>query len=113
MDINAFSDTENTQWMEPVEFHETIVPFAIDKEEAAKEAKQYIDSIDKLSLQRDSSCLNTETSKTRVALKGTEWKSWRTYLVTNKEVFDTELYVIGMALNIILRDRRPSRGSTS
>lgn len=31
---------------------------------------------------------------------------WRTYLYANKEVFNTELYLIGEAVEIALKNRR-------
>lgn len=36
----------------------------------------------------------------------TEWKNQRTYLATNKEVLDEELYGMGEALGIALRNGR-------
>lgn len=48
-----------------------------------------------------------------MAWKETEWKTWKTYLGTNKEVFGAELYAIGEALGIALRDGKIGRGSSS
>lgn len=48
-----------------------------------------------------------------VAWKKTEWKTWKTYLRTNKEVFNMELYVIGKALSIALNCGQTGQGRAS
>lgn len=38
-----------------------------------------------------------------MAWRQTKWKTWKTYLGTNKQVFDAKLYVIGEAIYITLK----------
>lgn len=43
----------------------------------------------------------------------TEWRTWKTYLGKNKEVFNTELYAIGETLSIDRKRGQTGRGRTS
>lgn len=49
MNIYTTLDTKHTEWVELVRFPATLAPFASDKDEVAKEAKQHIDDPDKQS----------------------------------------------------------------
>lgn len=51
----------------------------------------------------DGSRLDTGLTGANVPWSDTERRTWKTYLRRNKEVFDAELYVIGEALEIVLR----------
>lgn len=57
--------------------------------------------------------LDTVRTKASVTWKLTEWKMWTTYLGTNKEGFNTELYFLGEVLNISLKGRQTGWGRVS
>lgn len=112
-DIETTSDTEDTKWVESVEFRLTITPFPGDKNMVVKEAKGYMDGSEEQSFWKYRLCLDTGRTEARVAKKQTEWRTWSIYLGMNKQVFDTKLYAIGKALNIVVRGGQTGRGCAS
>lgn len=99
--------------MRPAEYPEKVVPFARDNVGAAKKAKRHIDGPDELSLCTDKSLLDTGMTDVHIGWGQSDWKTWKTYLGTNKEVFDAKLYNIGEASNMTLKNRKTGRESTS
>lgn len=65
-----------------------------------------MDGLDVVFFWTDSSRMDTRCTGASVAWCNPEWKMQWTYLGTNKEVFYAELYVIGEALGIALRNRQ-------
>lgn len=96
--------------MEPAEFPGILAPVAGDKNEAAEEARWYIDGPDEQFFWMDGLRLVTVRAGASVAWRATQWWTWKTYLCKNKEEFDAKLYAVGEAPGIILRDIRISLG---
>lgn len=62
------------------------------------EAKKHTDGPDELSFLTNGSRLDSGYTGASVVWRDTELRSRKTYMGTNKEVFDEDLYAIGEAL---------------
>lgn len=102
--IDTTTRTEHTEWVETETITGNIGSFAGDKGEGAEKARKYTDEPGELSFQTDSSKLHCGSTGAIVAWRDREWKTQKIYLVTNKGIFDVELYVISEALDIVLRE---------
>lgn len=70
---------------------------------AAEEARKHTDGPLAVSMWSDGSKLDSERTQAGVTWKHQqEWKTSRVYLGSNKEVFNTELYIIAEAPDVTL-----------
>lgn len=102
--IDTTVRTGHTERVEPETFPGGIPSFAGDKEERAMEAKKYTDGGDELSFCIDSSEVDSGYTEASIAWCNTELRTQKTYLSTNKEALKAELYAIGKALKIALKN---------
>lgn len=57
--------------------------------------------------------LNRETIRASVTRRLPDWRTWKTYIETNKKMFNAELYGIGEALDNTPSDGKTGRGNES
>lgn len=77
------------------------------------EAKRHIDSFREISFCTDGSRLDSGRTAAGVSWYDHECRMQKNYLGTNKEGFDAELYAIGEALEIVLKNGRVGREASS
>lgn len=65
---------------------------------------QHINTTGEVSFWTDRSHIDTGWTGANVAWRDPRWRIRKTYLDTNKEVFDPDLYAVGELLRIALRD---------
>lgn len=83
--------------------------FAGTKEEGAEKAKRQADKPDEISFWTDDSKTNSRRTRVSQAWCDPDWKTQRTCLGTNTEVFDAKQYAIGEAVEIALQNRPKGR----
>lgn len=103
---------EHTEWVEPETIPGSIAPFIGDKEEGAERFRKHIDALVELVLWTGGSRLNSGGTGASVVWHIYASKIRKTYLDTNKEVFDEEIYVMGEALGVVLQVGRTGRGAS-
>lgn len=105
-DINTTTGAGHTEWVELETFPGNIAPFVGDKDDGALEVKKQTDRVDKICFRADGLRLNFESTGASVVWCDLDLKTQKTYLSTNQEVFNAELYRIQEALEIPLKNRR-------
>lgn len=89
-----------------------MVPFLADKEEEAIAANTHTDRHSELSFSTETSRLDSELTEASIALCDPDSKRQKSYLRTNKETFDAELYGILEALGMTLKKGRVGQGAS-
>lgn len=107
--IDTTSGTGHTEWVKLKTFLRSKAPFARDKDERVLKAKKHTDGVGEISFCTDRSRMDSGRTGASVAWCDLNWKARTTYLGINKEMFDAELYAIGEALKIALRNGRTGR----
>lgn len=102
-EIDTTAETERTEWVNWETFPGNIATFAADKKKSAEQARKHTDGQGELFFWTDGSRLHSRHTEVSEAWRNPYWKMQKTYLGTNKEVCDTELYAMGDAMEIALR----------
>lgn len=71
--------------------------------------KKHSDRPGEMSFWKDGSRMDSRCTEASVAWQDLEWKTRKTYLVTNNEVFNAELYVIWEVAEIALKNGQVRR----
>lgn len=100
-----------TEEIEPEIFPGYVATFAGDKEEGVMVVKWHPDGPGEISFSTDGSRLDSGRTGASVVLRDPDWKTRKTYLGTNKEEFYAELYSIGEAVEMALKNGRVEHGT--